>query len=146
MAEITTLQINAQLSDLDRIRDFVREKARALAVDSGDIYDLLLVVTEMVTNIIHHGYRDQPGPIEIEIRPQGDAVIIILRDQAPAFDPTQVPTPNLNVPLEKRPRGGMGVHLTREFTDQMTYRYSPEGGNQLTLVKKGVIPNPLQEK
>lgn len=146
MAETSTLQLNAQFSDLDRIRDFVKEEAQAFAMDSGDIYDLLLAVTEMVTNIIHHGYHDQPGPIEIEISQQGDAMVIVLRDQAPAFDPTQVPTPDLNVPLEKRPLGGMGVHLTREFTDQMTYSYSPEGGNQLTLVKKGVIPDPLQEK
>ncbi|MEO7913057.1 MAG: ATP-binding protein, partial [Roseiflexaceae bacterium] len=89
-------------------------------------------VNEVATNIVVHGYRGRPGAIEIGLRRQGDSIEIRLRDRAPLFDPTCVPTPDLTLPLHKRPLGGMGVHVTRELMDVMRYRVTPEGGNQLT--------------
>ena len=134
-----SLQIEADLKELDRMRRFVEDQTTALGLDPSDIYDILLAVNEMVTNIIVHGYRGQPGAIEIALRPADDALIIHLRDHAPPFDPTRVPAPDLTRPLHKRPPGGMGIHLTRRFIDTLSHRITTEGDNELTLVKKGVI-------
>lgn len=134
------LRLNAKLSDLEEIRNFVEKHAQRLSVDPSAIYDILLSVTEMVTNIIVHGYRGESGSVEIEITQQEDALVVFLRDQAPPFDPTQVPTPDITLPLEQRPVGGLGVYLTREFMDRMSYRQGPQGGNELILVKEGVVP------
>ncbi len=133
-----TLRVQADLTDLAEIRRFVQQTAVALDVDPSAIYDIVLVVNELVTNIIVHGYAGKPGPIEIKIQPQGDALIIHLYDEAPPFDPTLVPSPDISLPLEKRPFGGMGVHLTREFMDRFTYQVTAQGGNEVKLVKEGV--------
>lgn len=135
------LRLNANLEDLENIRNFVEEAIKSYPVDASAVYDILLSVTEMATNIIVHGYRGKSGPLEIEVGRQGDTIVIHLRDQAPPFDPTQVPTPDTSLPLEQRPLGGMGVHLCREFMDHMSYRYVPEKGNELILEKKGVAAN-----
>jgi len=121
------------------MRRFVEDHTTALGLDPSDVYDILLAVNEMVTNIIVHGYRGQPGTIEIALRPADDTLIIHLRDQAPPFDPTRVPAPDLTRPLHQRPPGGMGIHLTRRFIDTLSHRITAEGDNELTLVKKGVI-------
>jgi anti-sigma regulatory factor (Ser/Thr protein kinase) len=55
---------------------------------------------------------------------------------APPFDPTRVPDPDLTLPLEERPLGGLGIYLIRQSVDKMVYRAVPEGGNELTLVKR----------
>ncbi len=132
----STLRVLAELSNLAVIRRFIEETATALKADHGAIGDMIQVVDELATNIIVHGYRARPGNIEIEVTQEGNVLVVRLRDQAPLFDPTRAPPPDLTLPLEKRRVGGLGIHLTRQFTDSMTYRMTSEGGNELTLRKK----------
>ena len=144
MQKIATLHVQADVSELAKIRDFVEVQAGALGVKPDAVYDVVLAANEIATNIVVHGYRGQPGTIEIEMRSEGDAAKIVLRDQAPPFDPTLAATPDITVPLEKRPRGGMGIHLTRRLTDAMLHRVGPDGGNEVTLIKRGVIAGDLR--
>jgi serine/threonine-protein kinase RsbW len=145
MSNVVSLRVAADVAQLATIRAFVEQHSRALGVDAFDIYDLILAANEVATNIVVHGYRGQPGIIEIELRQRGTAIEIRLRDQAPLFDPTQVPAPDLTLPLHKRPLGGMGVHVTRELMDAIRYRVTPEGGNELTLVKRAIVAHSRKE-
>jgi serine/threonine-protein kinase RsbW len=130
------IRVAAEPANLARVRHFVEEQAVELGADDNMVGDIIQAVDESVTNVIVHGYRGKPGIVEVEVRLVGGALIIQLRDHAPPFDPTRVPRPDLDLPLERRPLGGMGVHLTRELTDEATYR-RPEGwGNELTLIKR----------
>ncbi len=140
-----TLHLIAQIRHLPEIRRFIKDQATALQIDPSSTYDVLLAVTEMVTNILVHGYKGQPGPLEIQVALKGDALVIRLTDQAPPFDPTRLPAPDIRVPLEKRPLGGMGIYLTKEFMDRVTYRYTLQGQNQLTLVKRVHYPEIQKE-
>jgi serine/threonine-protein kinase RsbW len=139
MALEPTLEINAGLHDLARIRRFLREQARALQVKASAVYDLLLAVTEMVTNTLVHGYQEEHGWIAITLRAEGDSLVVTISDRAPPFDPTQAPVPDTHLPLEDRSPGGMGIHLTRHTMDSITHQVTSEGGNRLILVKKAVI-------
>ena len=130
------LRVAAELHNLETMRRFVEESALALYVDHDAAFDLAQAVDECVTNIIEHGYRGQSGSIEIEIELDGGMLMIALRDHAPGFDPTRVPPPDLTLPLEKREPGGLGVYLARLMVDEMRYRALPDGGNELTLIKR----------
>jgi serine/threonine-protein kinase RsbW len=135
----STLRIAAELKNLSLIRGFVQQTATALDADPTVISDVILAVDEAATNIIVHGYQGQPGIIEVEMRRTGDSLVVCLRDQALPFDPTAMPPPDLTLPLEQRPFGGMGIHLIRQLMDEVTHRITPQGGNELTIVKKGCI-------
>ena len=130
------LHTTAELTNLGKIRHFIEESTRSLSADENTAYALAHAVDECATNIIEHGYRGQPGTIEIEIDRTGDNLTIVLRDHAPPFDPTGVPTPDLTRPLEEREPGGLGVFLARQMVDQWRYRALPDGGNELTLIKQ----------
>jgi serine/threonine-protein kinase RsbW len=132
----TTLRTSAELDNLTLIRHFVEERATALGVAPSAMSDLMLAVNEATTNIMLHGYQGQPGVIEIEIRRKGNDLMIRLRDEAPPFDPGMVPPPDLSLPLEKRPLGGLGIYLIRQLMDDVTHRVTPRGGNELILVKR----------
>lgn len=110
----------------------------ALGVDAATIPDVVLAVDEAATNIILHGYQGQEGIIEIEVVQEGDALVVRLRDETVPFDPTSVPPPDLTVPLEQRAPGGLGIYLIRQVMDEVMYRITSQGGNELTLVKRGV--------
>lgn len=129
------LRIAARLDNLAAIRRFVEDAASSFGIESVIVGDVVQAVDESATNVVVHGYRDRPGEIEVEIGRAGNELVVILRDQAPPFDPTQRPSPDVTLPLDERPLGGLGVFLTRRFMDQVSHRVTAEGGNELTLVK-----------
>jgi anti-sigma regulatory factor (Ser/Thr protein kinase) len=130
-----TLRLNAELKDLQTIRQFVEDTARALGASDSAIDDLVLAIDETAANALEHGYSEAPGPLEIAVWRSGDNITVQLRDQAPPFDPTGHPAPDLTLPLDERPIGGVGIHLARQVVDTLSYRRTEQGFNEITLTK-----------
>ena len=139
------LRTSAEPGELSRVRRFVETHARQLGADPTTIADMVQAVDESVTNIIKHGYGGEDGIVEVEVGRTGSRLVVRLRDNAPPFDPTGLPAPDLDVPLDRRPLGGMGVYLTRELTDEVHHRSAPGWHNELTLVKRNQ-PNSTAER
>ncbi|HEY8817819.1 MAG TPA: ATP-binding protein [Candidatus Limnocylindrales bacterium] len=137
MADPMTLRFDAaQLGDLAAIRGFVRDASHSLGASREVADDLVIALDEAATNTIRHGYKGRPGPLLIDVFSEGSAVIVRLVDQAPTFDPTGHPTPDLDAPLERRPFGGMGIHLMRVSVDRLVHRSVGRSGNDLTFIKE----------
>lgn len=131
-------RIAAKLENLAEIRRFIRERGAILDLDQDVINDMLIAVDEAATNVINHGYQDMEGIIEVEVRREGDALIVHLRDEATPFDPTIVSPVNLSLPPGERIKEGIGVSLMRRRTDEISHRITLQRGNELTLVKRGL--------
>jgi serine/threonine-protein kinase RsbW len=130
---------SAELPDLDDMRRFVEQSAFKLGATEDAVGEMVLAVNEAVTNILLHGYRSRPGGVEIAVEGEGDRLIVSLRDRAPHYDPTAVPPPNLALTLDERPLGGLGVHMMRQFTDELRYRVTEDGENELLLIKHAAL-------
>jgi serine/threonine-protein kinase RsbW len=131
----SVIRIPANVDELATVRQFIRRQGAQAGADPGAVADIVQAVDESVTNAIVHGYRGHGGTVEVEVERSGKSLVVRLRDQAPPFDPTVLPTPDITAPLEQRLFGGMGVFLTRELTDAVTYQRTRDG-NELTLVKE----------
>ena len=125
----------ADLKNLAKIRDFVEERVAALGAPPSAVEDLVLATDEAVTNVIVHGYKGRQEGLEVEVTREAMDVFVYVRDQAPPFDLTGVGTPDLDSPLEQRQPGGLGIYLMRQYTDQVSHRITPQGGNELVLKK-----------
>lgn len=130
---------DAEVNDLVKIRRFVEKAASKIGGNGESVADVVLAVNEAITNIMIHGYRETPGCIEIVVRRTGNDLIVSIRDEAPLFNPSTVKSPDVTLPLEQRQPGGLGVHLMRNFVDEMIYRKTDDGNNELMLVKRGAI-------
>ena len=128
------LRIPADVNELAGIRQFVREHAVRAGADPEQTDDLVQAVDESATNSIIHGYRGAEGWVEVAIDVLDHSLVVRVRDEAPAFDPTVLPDPDVTLPLEQRPLHGLGVFLARELADDVTYRQTDKG-NELTLTK-----------
>ncbi len=133
-----SLKITAELENLTEIHHFVETTAATLDLELTVSYDLQLAVDEAVTNIILYGYPGGEGNIELEIEQKRDTLVVRLRDEATSFDPTTIPPPDLSSPLEERALGGLGVYLIQQVMDEVIHRVTSSGGNELTLVKRGI--------
>lgn len=143
-AHPSRLRVTAELSNLRTIRDLVEAVAREGGFPDLKVYDLVLAVDEAATNVIMHGYKT-PGAGVIEVDAQLDErdMRVTLRDQAPPFDPTATPVQVELPPLAERMPGGLGIFLMRKTLDEMRYRRTPDGWNELTLIM--VRPSEPQE-
>lgn len=145
MDRSSSLSFLASLKELASIRNFVDETGSAWGADPTALSDVVQAVDEAATNVIVHGYLGQPGAIEIEMCQEGVNLRICLRDQAPPFNPELVMPPDLTLPLEERPYGGMGIFLIRQYMDELNYSPLPLGGNELALVKYGIFRSREEE-
>jgi serine/threonine-protein kinase RsbW len=139
------VRVPAELDRLAELRAVVRDAAQAWSAPPICVDDLVQAVDEAATNIVTHGYGDVHGAIDLDVRLVDGSVVIELEDSAPAFDPTDVPEPDLTVPPMRRRPGGMGLHLIRLATDTLAYRPRPGGGNILTL-RRSLDPRPKEER
>jgi serine/threonine-protein kinase RsbW len=135
-------RVTATLAALAPVRRFVSTTGTSFGLEDDVVVDIVQAVDEAVTNIVMHGYRHNPGPVEIEMTRETGDLIVRLSDEAPLFDPTTVPTPRLISHFEPN-SGGWGILMMRTLTDRMSYRALPAGGNELMLVKALAIPPPL---
>ena len=131
------LELEADVANLAQLRAFVRESAASLGASQRSVEDLVQAVDEASCNIMLHGYRDKPGPIDVDISRRGGAIEVRLSDRAQEFDPTAGPKPDRARPPRKiRPGGmGVGIHLVRTMMDEVRHAARPDGGNELTLVR-----------
>lgn len=131
-----SLRVAADLSQLAAVRELVRSAADDAGAGNACTADLVQAVDEAATNAIIHGHAGQAGWVEVAVATVGARFVVTIEDDAPPFDPTTVPAPDLSIHPGSRRPGGMGVLLARLCVDEMTYRPRPGGGNILTLVRR----------
>ena len=100
----------------------------------GDlIFKLHLILEELGLNAMTYGGASS---VRIIISEEAEMVTIEISDDGGAFNPlNDAPQPDVNAALEDRSIGGLGIHLVRTLTNDLSYRR--EGGrNHLTLVTR----------
>lgn len=140
------MHIESDANQLAEVRAFVRDAVTTLGGSKRAADDLVQAVDEAACNVSVHGYRGQPGPIEVEIARRGDSIAIRLLDRAETFDPTAGPDLDPANPRLSPRKGGMGagIHLLRTMMDEVHHSARPDGGNELTLVRS--IDGPAEEE
>jgi anti-sigma regulatory factor (Ser/Thr protein kinase) len=95
-----------------------------------------LCLTEIVTNIISHGYAQTTAPTDavmVEFARESAQLVVQVEDSAVEFDPVAHVLPQLPSSLDEARIGGSGLRLVRQFADRLDYRR--EGGvNRLTMI------------
>jgi anti-sigma regulatory factor (Ser/Thr protein kinase) len=130
------LTLRASLAELTHLAEIWQQLAKEHALPSKARWSVQLAAEEVVTNIIVHGYKQQPAQtIDVEIDLCADCLTVVIVDTAPAFDPLKTPPPRLDESLQERMPGGLGIHLMHKLMDRVTYERT-EGKNRLTLVKE----------
>ncbi len=123
------LEAESSLEYLSRIGDFVLDSTRGSGLDQRETFHLMTAVDEACTNIIKYSGSDE---IEIKCEVKDELVVVQIKDDGVAFNPLEAPTPDLNVPLEERKVGGLGIHFIRTLMDDVKYERR-EGKNMLTM-------------
>ncbi|MGM9689167.1 MAG: ATP-binding protein [Alloprevotella sp.] len=103
---------------------------------SGELFAIHLVCEELVVNVVSYAYSPtEEGYLHIDIDKTDGVLTIRFTDGGVAFDPLGKEDPDLNLPPEERPIGGLGIFLTKQMMDEVDY-HRVAGENVLTIKKK----------
>ncbi len=131
------LQVAATIENVSQITDFVRDAATRLRLTDDVRFDIDIAVEEACTNIVRHAYGpDHAGDIRVQVEATDGDVRITLTDWGRPFE-ADASHLSLDVPVEVRAEGGMGVLLIHELMDEVTRTRASAPGrpNVLTMVK-----------
>jgi serine/threonine-protein kinase RsbW len=122
-----------QLADLGQVTEAAIEFLKKNGINARVQYAVNLAIEEMGTNILKYGYDDQNAhTIRLKLDLADGKAILVLEDDGHEFDPLQAPAPDLNLKLDDRKPGGLGICLVRQFVDDIRYERR-EGRNLLTV-------------
>ena len=98
-------------------------------------YAVNLSVDEILTNTISYGYGDdEPHRIEIIVRLEAGALVVVIVDDSAPFDLSATPETDVEATLEEREVGGLGLFLVHQMMDKVEYE-RVDGCNVVTLTK-----------
>lgn len=121
----------ARMEDLPRMMGWILDIVRENDFPGERVQDVELASEEALVNIIRHGFPDgKQGYLEIRCCPKGaDRLEIEFVDDGVPFDPTTRAQPPLDLPVEQRQVGGLGIFLIRQLIEEVRYRR--EGGRNV---------------
>lgn len=107
-----------------------------IPADSSIQFKIRLSIEETVENVVNYAYQDGVGWMEVstDLDDKGLQLTITLKDAGTPFNPLEREDPDLTLPAEERPIGGLGIFLCKQFMDKVSYSYE-NGCNVLTLQK-----------
>jgi len=125
VAEPLQVRLSARAENVALVRRLVTEHLHSLdCASEACIGAVRLALTEAAGNVVLHAYRDgdQPGEFEVELRPDGERLDLVVRDQGCG------PTPNPD-----SPGIGMGIPLMSSLSDSLEIQGDAGRGTEVRM-------------
>lgn len=117
------------------LEEFCREQQiPKQAMNAADV-----ALEEHLTNVLNYGYdAGVPHRVVVDLQLEGGFFCIAVEDDGKPYDPLARPPVDTSLPLAEKPIGGLGVHLMRQFMDELSY--AREGGKNVLRMRKRLQP------
>lgn len=137
------VELNSEITLLKDLNDFLMLVCQSTPMQQDQVIQIRQAVMEMAHNAIEWGNRHQSDRlVAITYRIHEDRLEIVIQDQGPGFDRSQLP--HAAVPddpfshLDVREKlglraGGFGLLICQGMVDEMFYN---DVGNEVTLIKR----------
>jgi len=150
MEEKLECELKSDLQSLARLSGSIEGLLRRSGISPGVYNDVLIAVDEIFSNIIIHGYKNDPGGnVRVTAMLDDKKFEITFVDEGIKFEPRTEP-PKLGKALLTGEYPGLGLFITRNIMDEFHYEHV-KGENRTRLVKKippgnGKTPKPGEPK
>ena len=131
----SALVLHSQKADLPRMLAWLEELKLKLGWSEQLAGQLNLILEEWIVNVISYAFTDEElHEIELRLWQDNREIRIQVCDDGIPFDPTVEIPPDLDVPLEERAIGGLGLYFIQQNLDEWHY-VRHEDHNIVTMVK-----------
>lgn len=121
------LVIRNDVSELNRVQAFTEELEALGMFPASFSMQLNLVLEEALSNIIFYAYQQGSShTIQVDFVALDKSLEVTITDSGKAFDPTAKEDPDINLPAQERPIGGLGIFLIKKIMDELSYTRKQE--------------------
>lgn len=128
------LRVPGDMAGFERGAAALRSALDACQVQGRARYWVEVVFEEIVTNIVRHGYTDDRShEIDVRLRCDPGAIVLVVEDDGQPFDPRLQPDPARPASIDAAAVGALGIPLVRTAATELHYERTAEGKNRLTV-------------
>jgi serine/threonine-protein kinase RsbW len=111
------------MDSLAEIRTFIEAACTAAGIGREDCLKIVLIVEELFTNTVTHGYRgESESPVWLAFEPGDAGFTLRYEDAAPPHNPFGEFRPmDTAVLIAQQPVGGLGLKLIRSLAQDAGY-------------------------
>ena len=130
------LTLDAKVEHLDQVLALVDGLLEERDCPMKTQMQVDVAVEELFVNIAHYAYTPQTGQATVRARllDEPSAIEVTLIDSGKPYDPLAKEDPDITLPVEERPIGGLGIYMVKQSMDKVHYEYK-DGQNVLTFIK-----------
>jgi anti-sigma regulatory factor (Ser/Thr protein kinase) len=130
------MKIEAVSENLAAALDFVNTELEKMDCPPKTQMQIDVAIEEIFVNIARYAYKPGTGFAVIRIRTGPNEIRLEFEDRGTPYNPLEKDDPDINIPAEDRPIGGLGVFMVKKIMDTVEYRY--EGSKNLLSLKKAI--------
>ncbi|MCM0080043.1 ATP-binding protein [Geomonas sp. Red32] len=135
------LSLPAKLDSLEKLGSYVVRATAEAKLAAKAAYGLRLAVDEIATNIVTHGHEEAgiSGVVTVSVALTDDSLTVVLEDGGLPFDPLSHRLPaedDLNLPLEERAIGGLGIFLVLKSVDAFRYERAHDVNRNIFVMNR----------
>jgi anti-sigma regulatory factor (Ser/Thr protein kinase) len=117
-----TIEVGDDLSEVGRVQEELSNLWENRELPPEMEMAVSLGLEEVLSNVLRHGAADgRSREIRVMFQIDDRGFEFEVSDSASAYDPLSRPDPNLDLSLEERTPGGLGVYLVKQFADELAY-------------------------
>ena len=130
------LKIEAALDNLDEVLAFVDQRLEENECPMKVQTQIDIAVEEIFVNIASYAYSPGKGNAEIGVEVSDDPLEVTIRfaDSGIPYDPLAKEDPDITLPAEERPIGGLGIYMVKKSMDYVEYEH--KDGQNIFIIRK----------
>ena len=118
--EVTELELKSQPESLGQVEKIIDNLRITYDVSEDMFGNMLVAITEAVTNAIYHGNKSDPAKrVHIQYQIKNNNLSFVVADEGAGFDYYNLPDPTAPENLEKE--CGRGIFLMKHLADQLIF-------------------------
>ena len=128
--------VEADVSKLDDILDFINAHLQKTSCLPKERMQIAVAAEEIFVNIANYAYAPSKGnaSVRVEVSQKPVTVTLTFIDNGKPYDPLKKADPDITLPANERPIGGLGIFMVKKTMDDVNYEYA-DGKNILRLKK-----------
>ena len=129
--------IENQIGELTSLAEKIEKIAEEWEISPALAMNMNLVIEEALSNIIFYAFTDKnKHEIKVSVSVDNDILTIKITDDGIPFNPLEQKQPDINLPAEERPVGGLGIFLMSQIMDEM--QCCRKGNENILTLKKNI--------
>lgn len=123
--------LKSEKSSLSLLEPILEDLRKILGMKDENFYNVMIAVTEAVSNAINHGNKQNPSKnVNFIVRADKDDIYIKVKDEGDGFNPDDVA--DCLEPENLLKSSGRGIFIIRELMDNVKIN-SDDGGTTLEM-------------